>query len=121
MEATAMESFYNGKQTESQSSFMPKTKTYRADVPAHLRQDGMYHSNSEKNLGFLKTSTGTLINFVPVNESEENLQGLNVQKRPVQFGQPPIPAYNDNHLKIKLHNPQSQLRRNASTLNNSFG
>lgn len=109
--------------TESQSSFTHKIPTIsRARIRSHLKDDRTFHTNSEKNIGYLKTSEGALITYVPFKE--DALSGYDyknytvIKEKPTLSEQPP---YDNNHIKIKLHNPNNQVRRNGSTVGKLFG
>jgi hypothetical protein len=93
----------------------------------HLKEDNMYHTNSEKNVGYIKTSNGNLITYVPVKDEEpipinsnsnalrNSTNSMNHFKKNDQYN-----YYDGNHLKIKRVNPMNQLRRNASQITHFF-
>ncbi len=72
--------------------------------------------HTEKIISFIKTSNGGLVSYVPTFQFEVPDNDLN---RNPEFDYRENWPYN-NHLKIKLHNPLNQLKRNASSLSNSF-
>lgn len=116
---TMLDSFFLDKLSESQTSFTPKDQlTNRSKIMSHLRNDNTFHTNNSKNIRFVKTSNGGLINYVPDEDEHPILVGISNLERPITPAEQ-LP-YNNNHLKIKLGNPDNQYRRNFSVLQNSF-
>lgn len=132
-----LDHFFLDKLSESQYSFTPKEqKVSKSKIMTHLRQDNMYHSNAARNIRYIKTNNGGLINYVPVDlppptdrfDSTSSLVFNDVSQ--ISFNgaanddeivtakpqKPNIIPYDNNHLKIKLGNPESEMRRNFSIL-----
>ena len=124
----AHDRFFVDKFSESDSSFGYKDPIYSTKVMPHLRGDNMFHTNSEKNVGYIKTSNGNLITYVPVKD-EEPIQINNNNNSVLRNStnsmsnlkkSDPYNYYDGNHLKIKRVNPLNQLRRNASQITHFF-
>lgn len=97
-------SFFSDKQSEFKSSYMPKDVPKRSisqDL-ALLKKDNTYHTNSERNIRYIKTSNGSIITFVPNSEDI----------RPELSNDFP-----DENINIKHGNPKSQYKRNFSVIN----
>lgn len=139
-----LDHFFLDKLSESQHSFSPKEQTVsKSKIMTHLRQDNMYHSNAARNIRYIKTNNGGLINYVPVDlppppppptdrfDSTSSLVFNDVSQ--ISFNgaamfnnddeivtakpqKPNIIPYDNNHLKVKLGNPESEMRRNFSIL-----
>ena len=119
----AHERFYQDKISESEDKFSRKNQTYSSVVLPNLKSDPFRHTNSEKNVGFIKTSSGSIITFVPFSENSQVLPAhISAGTKPRAPSPPPPPPlpYDGNHLKIKLHNPMNQLRRNQSHISQFF-
>lgn len=120
-----LDSFFLDKLSESQSSFNSKDQQkYKSSIMSHLRDDNLFHTNNNKNIRYVKTNKGGLINYIPVDDQNchQNessfIEPKKSTKDPV-FSSSGIP-YNNNHLKIKLNNPGNVQKRNSSVLQNSF-
>ncbi len=119
----AHERFFKDKVSEADEQYSKKNKVFSSVVMPHLKQDSTYHTNSEKNVGYIKTSSGSIITFVPFSENSPALPAhLSPRIKPRDPSPPPQPPmpYDGNHLKIKLHNPVNQLRRNQSHISQFF-
>ena len=68
---------------------------------------------NEKIIQYIKTSHGSTVNHVPTFKFE-------IPEKSYEFDNFRESWPYNNHLKIKLHNPINQLKRNASSLSNSF-
>lgn len=100
-----MVNFYSDKQSEFKSSYNPKeyaTKSRLSPDLALLKKDNTYHTNSEKNIRYIRTSNGSIITFVPNSE----------EIRPEFSGNFP-----DDSLNLKHGNPKNQFKRNFSLIN----
>ena len=117
------ERFYQDKVSESDDKFASKSQVYSSVVMPHLKSDNAYHRNSDKNVGYIKTSSGSIITFVPFSQDSAVLPAhVQPRARPrvASSKTEPMIPYDGNHLKIKLHNPMNQLRRNQSHLTQFF-
>ena len=120
----AHERFYKDKATESEEQFASKSGVFSSVVMPHLKSDNAYHRNSDKNVGYIKTSSGSIITFVPFSQVSPILPShVAAPRTRPKIKSPPqddsVP-YSGNHLKIKLHNPMSQIRRNESHISQFF-
>lgn len=125
-----LDNFFLDKLTESQFSFSggKEQNVSPAKIMSHLRRDNMYHTNAARNVRFVKTNNGGLINYVPVDpfESTSTLAFNDASQLsfhnsddsliPAEAKRPEIVPYDNNHLKIKLRNPENESKRNFSIL-----
>lgn len=102
------ENFFADKFTESQSSFNgKKPPVSSAKIMSHLRNDNMFHTNKGLNIGYLKTSNGALITYVPYKqEKDKNADYFNLVSSSIF----------DETNRSKLNNPNNQLKRNSSVI-----
>ena len=116
----AHERFYEDKMSEAGAEFSRKSQVYSSVVMPHTKTE-THHTNKNKNVGYIKTSSGSIITFVPFSQNASVLPAqLSPRDKPkVLSPQLQIP-YDVNHLKIKLHNPINQLRRNQSHISQFF-
>ncbi|RNA33411.1 hypothetical protein BpHYR1_048502 [Brachionus plicatilis] len=71
-QTNSFENFFADKFTESHASFSGKKPLVSsAKIMSHLKEDNMYHTNKGLNIGYLKTSNGSLITYVPYKEDKE--------------------------------------------------
>jgi len=73
---------------------------------ALLKKDNTYHTNSEKNIRYIRTSNGNIITFVPESNSKEIRPEFSINY-PNQY----------ENLNIKHGNPKNQFKRNFSIIN----
>ena len=101
----SLANFYSDKRSEFQSSYESKEvdKPNTSSDLSLLKKDNTYHTNSEKNIRFIRTSNGSIITFVP--NSEEIRPELSND----------FPNLN---LNLKHGNPKNQFKRNFSQIVN---
>lgn len=98
--------FYSDKRSEFQSSYNTK-EVARANMSSDLnllKKDNTYHTNSEKNIRYIRTSNGSIITFVPNSE----------EIRPELANDFPSNSMNN----LKHGNPKNQFKRNFSQIVN---
>ena len=100
--------FYSDKRSEFQSQYEQKNPSsakpnLSADL-ALLKKDNTYHTNSEKNIRYIRTSNGNIITFVPEPNSKEIKPEFSLD-------------YPNDNLNIKHRNPKNQFKRNFSIIN----
>lgn len=114
------ERFYKDKLSEADEQYSKKNQIFSSIV---MPNSELRNTNSNKNVGYIKTSSGSIITFVPFSENAPVLPAhLSPRIKPRDPSPPtqvPLP-YDGNHLKIKLHNPMNQLRRNQSHISQFF-
>lgn len=107
-QTSSYENFFSDKFTESQSSFNGKKPLVsNSRIMTHLREDNMFQTNRGLNIGYLKTSNGSLITYVPYKEEKD--------KSSEYFNLVSSSIFDDNN-NSKLNNPNNQLKRNSSTI-----
>ena len=112
-ERRSHENFFADKFSISQTSFSPRQPVVsKAKIMSHLREDNMFHTNKGHNIKYLKTSNGSVISYVPMKESE-------LDDSASYFNLVSARAYDENN-RAKLNNPNSQLKRNSSTIRKYF-
>ncbi len=102
----SLANFYSDKRSEFQSSYDSKevAKSNMSSDLSLLKKDNTYHTNSEKNIRYIRTSNGSIITFVP--NSEEIRPELSND----------FPNIN---LNLKHGNPKNQFKRNFSQIVNT--
>jgi hypothetical protein len=141
----SLRTFYKNLKSESKESFTPKSLAYRSEIQSHLKNDA-YHSNSEKNIRYIKTSNGSMVTYVPIKDElddeirarakkQQDASSTGKMKTGVYFrlNKENLPhmyttseddeddeeAALSNARKIKLRNPDNQAKRNRSIFDDS--
>lgn len=123
-----MDNFFLDKLTESQFSFTPKEQIVSpTKIMSHLKNDHMFSTNAARNVRYVKTNNGGLINYVPDPQFDSSSALLFNDPSLLSFNEPQqqqdqkiSSPYDNNHLKIKLRNPENSAKRNFSVLQKSF-
>ncbi|CAF0853662.1 unnamed protein product [Brachionus calyciflorus] len=109
----SMDKFFVDQYTISQTSFSPKKPIVsNARIMPHLRQDNAFHTNKGLNIGYLKTNSGSVITYLPNKDNDPNRDSN-------FFNLVSARAFDDTNIN-KIHNPNSQLKRNSSTIRKYF-
>lgn len=122
-----MRTFYKDKKSEAKESYNPKPLSYRAKIQSHLQEQAL-HSNGDKNIRYIQVSNGAMMPYVPIKEELEHETRVKRENRIGGGALLPKLTFNKSHepftytiedeltnsFKLKLHNPDNQVKRNRS-------
>ena len=135
----ALRTFYKDLKSESKDSFTPKPLSYRSNIVSSLQND-VYHTNSNKNIRYIRTSNGSMFPYVPnqdelreereIKERAADHKALTNHHKKAKHVRIDINKLDisefiaDSQLeavkKPKFRNPENQVKRKFSILDQCF-